>query len=144
MHILKTFTKLPFQEGCVKEVPVFLPDNIFIIFAKLTSKIFFVLLLLQHLHFLLLVRLNIFYIFHLHIYMYLKMGIERWIVIPFIHFYPWIYIFFLFIGALYIFKTIDAFIIIYSAGFFHCFYLSFWFIYGVWYYIQLSFVLFCF
>ena len=54
MHILKTFTKWPFQEGCFKEVPIFLFDTIFIIFAKLTGKIFFMLLLLQHLHFLLL------------------------------------------------------------------------------------------
>lgn len=68
MHILKTFTKWPVQEGCFKEVPVFLFDTILIIFAKLTGKIFLMLLLLQHLHFLLLVRLSIFYIDHLYIY----------------------------------------------------------------------------
>ena len=67
MHILKTFTKWPFQEGCFKEVPVFLFDTIFFIFAKLTGNIFFMLLLLQHLHFLFLVRLSIFYIDHLYI-----------------------------------------------------------------------------
>ena len=51
----------------------FMSDNIFIIFAKLKGKIFFMLLLLQYLHFITSdVKLFLYWL-----YIYLKMGIER-------------------------------------------------------------------